>query len=244
MEGPGGPKLSWWERELLLHVRRVELERDGDRFWGLCWRPGRFVANYRPGTRVTVSRAVRRLERRGLALRQNRGWNDLRRKAADPAPRRMTDLSLTTEGRTLASRLLMEVGEFTAEAMATEDREHDERIAELAAAAEADWKEFMASRMSAFRGRPGGGPTLLLTLPGEPGYQPTLTTEPARLLAATAPTAVPARDDGRELTTQPGQSVSPANGETVEHAGPVAPAQTMESRDDAPSPTPKAGRAS
>ena len=99
-----GRRLSPLGEAILKWVYREERSWRDD-IWGVPWRPSRVGVETRTAQAV-VSRAVQRLERRGLLIRQSqRSGPVYRRSVADPAPRRATHLLLTGPGRELAERL-------------------------------------------------------------------------------------------------------------------------------------------
>ena len=64
--------------------------------WGVDWAPTRWADPWTPADRAVISRALRRLEQRGLVERKNEVTN---------TPRRTTNVRLTDRGREVAKRL-------------------------------------------------------------------------------------------------------------------------------------------
>lgn len=79
--------------------------------WGIRWQPAKQHSLSRVAT-AAVSRAVARLERRGLVIRNNQlsepsrdGLGYSRQTLDRPPPRRSTHLILTAQGRLIAEQL-------------------------------------------------------------------------------------------------------------------------------------------
>ena len=102
-------RLSQLQKVLLEVVwdetRRLEttLEARGEqgllarvRCWGVEWYPSRWLDGSTPADRAVVSRALRRLEQRGLVERKNQRTGK---------PGRTTNVRLTDRGREIAKRL-------------------------------------------------------------------------------------------------------------------------------------------
>jgi DNA-binding PadR family transcriptional regulator len=64
--------------------------------WGVDWDPSRGQDSWTPTDRAVVSRALRRLEQRGLVERKNEQTDN---------PARTTNVRLTARGREVANRL-------------------------------------------------------------------------------------------------------------------------------------------
>lgn len=114
MTDPLPPKLSKTQKHILKTLlqwteqREAQLtklpEKDFARIefqnWGVAW--------HTTGSRsqqAVLSRALARLEARGLLLRQCSMSTSGRKSIADPAPPKTTSVTLTDEGRDLAKRL-------------------------------------------------------------------------------------------------------------------------------------------
>ena len=113
----GPDQLSRWQHmvlrylaygEALIREQGTTADREAFALWGMLWQPTRVGAVQTPSQRAALSRAVRRLERRGLVLRQNWRRRPLRARLshADPGPGRTTHLELTPAGYQLAQRLI------------------------------------------------------------------------------------------------------------------------------------------
>lgn len=111
-------KLSKQQRDILCHFWRLYIdqrEREASPgFPGGCRIADTFGVPYRSSGeasfRASLSRAVARLENRGLVLRQNArsgspGFGRCREHADDPKPIRTTNVSLTALGKAAAKRL-------------------------------------------------------------------------------------------------------------------------------------------
>ena len=98
---------------LLKTTKRARVEyRSFAECWGIEWQRRTRITRHRPGTSTpSVSRSLRRLEERGLILRQNdvSGTGGSRRSIADPAPTRTTCVVLTTEGVRIAEQLSVNI---------------------------------------------------------------------------------------------------------------------------------------
>lgn len=96
--------LSVLQKEVLTFLYRETLvldERGSNRarYWGVRWRPHAET----PTAQAALSRAVRRLEQRGLLVRKNERTGGNRN--GRPIPWRTTHLQLTAEGKQTAERL-------------------------------------------------------------------------------------------------------------------------------------------
>jgi hypothetical protein len=113
-----GRGLSYLQKDILVWLWRTtrhteehgnDFSRSEARIWGVRWSPGKGQSVWEPSDRVCFSRALRRLEQRGLALRKNDisgGQNPNGRPHAKP---RTTRALLTDTGREVAERLTKEV---------------------------------------------------------------------------------------------------------------------------------------
>ena len=95
----------FWVARWMVHIEAAGTDTARARLpvWGVPWHTGR---NLSPARRASMSRAVQRLEARGLVLRTNPTSGLLRRTRADLAPRRATHLRLTPAGCALVNALL------------------------------------------------------------------------------------------------------------------------------------------
>jgi hypothetical protein len=109
---PGAAGLSWLQEVILeyLQAQTARTERVGRRYddqellarvrsWGVHWYPSRIWEGptaWTPTERAGFSRALERLEQRGLVERKNR---------QNPASSRTTYVRLTTRGRSIAKWL-------------------------------------------------------------------------------------------------------------------------------------------
>jgi hypothetical protein len=110
--------LSMFQESLLrcLLARENYILEHGNSFWkneikvwGIPWKVREIFGKWTPSLAASASRALRRLENRGLVLRQN-GWGGCpdtgeTRKDKTDAHDRTTQVLLTEEGREFAERL-------------------------------------------------------------------------------------------------------------------------------------------
>ena len=100
-------RLSGLQRAILLYLAQ---ERIAGRTMAQ-WQPSRWYPTWSPSNRAVFSRALHRLEARGLILRQNQraavpgSWTGYRRSVTDPFMKRTTTIELTPIGREVAERL-------------------------------------------------------------------------------------------------------------------------------------------
>jgi hypothetical protein len=83
---------------------------DRTKIWGAMWQPSKLFQDYDRAVSADISRAVARLEKRGLVIRQsaNHGSPDSGKVRTSPdsmPPIRCTHILLTTEGRAVADAL-------------------------------------------------------------------------------------------------------------------------------------------
>lgn len=96
------------------HIERLYADGRELRCWGVPWQPSRGAGNWTATDRAVVSRSLRRLEQRGLVLRQNPkqstvppelpigpGAGMARRVASDPFWGQTTTVMLLPAGRAL-----------------------------------------------------------------------------------------------------------------------------------------------
>lgn len=113
-----GRKLSKLQTWILFYLweRTSWVEKTGNDFanrmleiGAVRWHPGRFHAKWTAADRANVSRALQRLEARGLVIRNNdrTGIGPARTSREQPAPSRATCVKLTPAGRTIAKRLTL-----------------------------------------------------------------------------------------------------------------------------------------
>lgn len=99
-------RLSKFQRDLLLWAYRNRPTDPANVLWGARLKWPRGIS---PSKRASVSRALRRLEQRGLILRQNTTTGNpetgLARKSADEPHSRTNCVALTPAGLELAGRL-------------------------------------------------------------------------------------------------------------------------------------------